>query len=99
MTDHYDKLHAETVRAHAKAARAQAMASAGALGILQEHPLKFLVVSIVLGIWMIMAMHESSKRNRAENEAWYQAKLECRKTGGSFEYFGTQGYHCIGRKK
>ena len=33
------------------------------------------------------------------DEAHDRAKLECRLSGGNYEYFGTQGYHCIGGKK
>jgi len=32
-------------------------------------------------------------------ESYDRAKLDCRLSGGNYEYFGTQGYHCIGGKK
>lgn len=33
-----------------------------------------------------------------ERAARSRANLECRQSGGTYEYFGTEGYHCIGGK-
>jgi hypothetical protein len=83
----------------AQAQKAQARVAAGPIGLIGEHPITaiiaFVTAMVVAGIF---AAQDSDKR-AASDDAWYRAKLECRLTGGTYEYFGTQGYHCIGGKK
>ncbi len=52
-------------------------------------------LAIAMAGVVILAMHSGQDQRRAENEAWWKAKLECRKAGGSYEYFGSQGYACV----
>jgi len=49
----------------------------------------FLVVlGIMLAVGALMLKHR--------DKAYDKANLECRLSGGTYEYFGWQGYHCIG---
>lgn len=57
------------------------------------------VLGIVLAGLMVWSFEADRPRREAENAAWWKAKLECRQAGGSFEYFGTQGYHCVGGRQ
>lgn len=54
------------------------------------------VCLLIVAIWSTEA---DRPRREAEYAAWWRANLECRQAGGTYEYFGPEGYACIGARK
>jgi len=57
------------------------------------------MAAVVIGVPIIAVMlvvFGPEVKGPEAREAYYQAKLECRQAGGSYEFFGPKGYHCIG---
>lgn len=70
------------------------------LSLLVDHPRSGLAaIAVVVIAFTILIIVAPPPDGPAKREAYDRAKLECRLSGGNYEYFGTQGYHCIGGKK
>lgn len=91
MSDRYEDAHAKTMREYHKAAKA-------------VHPDAELSWGAIMGtalfaILFALALFGPELRGPEIREARDKAELSCRLSGGTYEYFGTQGYHCIGGQK
>lgn len=95
MSERIDKFHSTVKQEMLKAQRAHAKVAAGPWGLLQDHPLIVLFAIGLFTVFLLTASINDSAKNAEELDAWYRAKLDCRLTGGTYEYFGTQGYACI----
>jgi hypothetical protein len=82
-----------------QAARAHAFASTHPIGVIGRYPVTSIISIVAVAALMIISSESGRSDREAANDAWYRAKLDCRLSGGTYEYFGTQGYHCIGRTK
>lgn len=84
-------------RDYEKAVNAQAMA-ASPIGMLQLNPVAAVIFGSVL-IGMAILLFIGLEEVRTSNAKYYAARdkafLDCRLAGGTYEYFGTQGYVCI----
>jgi hypothetical protein len=58
--------------------------------------LLFVFLGIAIGL---LTIYRPTPDGPTAREIHDRAKLECRLSGGTYEYFGTQGYHCIGGRK
>jgi hypothetical protein len=98
MSERTEKFQADVDREYQKAARAHAKAAAGSMALLQDN----LVIALFFGVFLlgmavilILGLEEMRTSNAEYYAARDKALLECRLTGGAYEYFGTQGYVCI----
>ena len=90
----------EMLHKHAKAAaRAYAFSSTHPSALIGRYPVTSIIAIIVMAALVITSIESGRSDREAANDAWYRAKLDCRLSGGNYEYFGTQGYHCIGGKR
>lgn len=67
--------------------------------IIQYSPrLLLFIIALIFAGTLVWGVNEDMFHFKAENDTYWREKLECRKSGGSFEYFGSEGYHCIKQK-
>jgi hypothetical protein len=69
----------------------------------EHHPrLTAIMLGLAIGTGLVLAITDirSGRFDRAQEEiiARDKAALECRMSGRSWEYFGTQGYACVPAK-
>ena len=66
----------------------------------EDHPAQLIIPAALIAILIVSGIYRFGSADvDPAQEAYDRAKLECRISGGTYEYFGTQGYHCIGGKK
>lgn len=98
MSERAEKFHATIEQEMRRAQRAHARAAAGPMALLQDN----LVIALFFGIFLVgmaVLLILGLEDMRTSNVEYYAARdkahLDCRLTGGTYEYFGTQGYACI----
>lgn len=70
------------------------------MSIIVEYPRLFLACVVVsLGFAVLLAVFDSRSDGADRREAYDKAHLACRRSGGSFEDFRSQGYVCIHPKE